>query len=855
MNLKLKLNRSIIAGLALSAILLPAAALAQQTPDFKVRAEEPGTRSVPTNQIIVYTAPGFDAGFVSIAYNLRFVSAFVQVPNAYVFAADTVTDALGIQQAMLRDGRVQNVFNNELVTWHPRSFTPNDPLFPMGVGTPTFGQWHLRNTQTPGADSNVWPAWQAGVTGSGVAIGIVDDGLETAHEDLAPNYSAGISWNFANNNANPNPVGAGDNHGTAVAGVAAARGGNGIGVSGAAPFATLGGIRISFGAQLDSQSANAVLFKSSGTDTSIKIKNHSYGVVGMYIPTPAQRNAISTSAAAGTLHVWAAGNRRNAADQDIGVYDIEQDVNVLSIAAIGSNMRFASYSSFGAAIIATAPSSSNSQFSILTTDRSGSAGYNGSQPLTNRNYTMTFGGTSSAAPLAAGVLALVKEVQPNLNTRFAKHLVARYSTKVDPTDNSPTSDGGWKTNGAGLEFNQNYGFGMINGGLLVEKAPLYSGVTALQTESVTTQTVNQQIPDNNLNGITRTFQLNSTTPLEEMLVTLNITHSFRGDIEAFLTSPMGTTARMLYRSANGSGQNINWTFTMNQFWGENPQGTWTLRVRDVFQSDTGTWNNYSINARMGTLIDSTPTSSNGIVWRNNSIRTVVGWQLENGVVTGSTVIGTPTTGWFLSASGDINGNGVSDMIWRNSSTGQIAVWFLDSNLTVVGTATVGVVGDQNWQIVDAADANGNGTADLLWYNGSTSSVVQWLLNADATVAGTRTIAVAPADWSPRAMRSINGNAVADIIWQRSSSQGEVAVWFMNANGTVASSQAVGNAGSSSWQLRTAANVFSTEQSLVFQNTSTNAVAYWRLNTSGSVIGTGSLGSATSEWVVKGGLTY
>ena len=111
-------------------------------------------------------------------------------------------------------------------------------------------------------DANVTPAWNRDITGQGVIIGIVDDGLQRLHPDLSPNYDAADSDNLADGiggNVDPSPVNSnaaannptGDNHGTSVAGVAAARGGNGIGVTGAAPMASLAGLRIDFPTQTE----------------------------------------------------------------------------------------------------------------------------------------------------------------------------------------------------------------------------------------------------------------------------------------------------------------------------------------------------------------------------------------------------------------------------------------------------------------------------------------------------------------------------------------------------------------------------------------------------------------------------
>jgi subtilisin family serine protease len=128
------------------------------------------------------------------------------------------------------------------------------PMMPLMVSTtaipndPRFGdQWHLLNTKqtggTIGADANVVDVWDS-YTGQGVAIAILDDAVQHVHPDLNPNYNPSLSYDFVSNDPDPSPASSSERHGTAVAGVAAGRGNNGIGISGAAPAADLAGIRL-----------------------------------------------------------------------------------------------------------------------------------------------------------------------------------------------------------------------------------------------------------------------------------------------------------------------------------------------------------------------------------------------------------------------------------------------------------------------------------------------------------------------------------------------------------------------------------------------------------------------------------
>jgi subtilisin-like proprotein convertase family protein len=590
---------SFAALVAVCALLPPIVARAADDGNLVNGTDAPAT----TSELLVFLRQGTDAAAFAAEYGLTTSYGLRSDPNAFVLSAaspDLLPAALANAQA---DPRVRSAFENARTENTRYDFIPDDPYFnPFSVWP---GEWHLSNSYTPGLDANVFGAWQQ-YTGLGVTIGIVDDCLETAHPDLAPNYNAADSWNFGNNNDDPNPVNTDDRHGIAVAGVAAARGGNGIGLTGAAPYATLAGLRIDYPTQTTAMFVDATLYHSSGSDTSIKVENHSYGVTTPYELSSAERSALATSTAAGTIHCFAAGNDRGASGEDANKKDLQSSPDSITVAAVGSNGKFASYSCFGANVFVSAPSTTNGGMGIITTDRTGWAGYNG---FVDNNYTGSFGGTSAATPLVTGVLALAKEAQPSLDTRFAKHLLVRTSRIVDASDKTITGGGdgttvgsAWITNAAGHEFNENYGFGLIDATALTQQAVLFGGVTPLRTFDSGTLSVAAAIPDNDTSGVTRTVQIAETTPLEEVLVSLSIQHTSRGNLEAYLTSPSGTTNRLMIRNSTDSSNNINWQFTSNAFWGEDPFGTWSLKLEDVAAGETGTWTNWSMQLRMGELI-------------------------------------------------------------------------------------------------------------------------------------------------------------------------------------------------------------------------------------------------------------
>ena len=580
------------AGLAVSS-----SALAQT--EAKKNRQAPVSKAPATSQLCVVLQPDASAQNFAARYGFRLVQSLRSLPNAWVVETGGPQVASMAVGGLRGDPAVQQVFLNGLSQNKLTVFAPNDPYYPKDSPVAGWnGQWHLKNGTTAGLDVAITDAWSRDYTGLGVLVGVVDQGVEYTHPDLAPNYSATHSFNFVEYNADPAP-GPTEWHSTAVSGLIAARGGNGIGVTGVAPYATFAGLRVGFdGASTAMSFADADMYHSYGLNTSIKIKNHSYGIPAPFIDNSLEYFALGLSAGAGTIHAVSAGNERGTTSEDENKKQVEASPDVITVAALGVDGKFAYFSSYGASVFVTAPGRQ-----LLTTDRTGTNGYNTTyDTFPDTDYTAAFGGTSGSSPIVAGVLATVKQAQPLLNSRFAKHLLARTSAVVDASDATTSSDGGWKTNAAGLKFNQNYGFGLPQADKLAQMAIKYQGVTPLVTESTGTVEVGQVIPDDDPTGISIPFEITSSTSLEEVLVTLTASHSFRGDLTAWLTSPAGTTTRLFVNDVRDNASNLNWTFGANAFWGENPQGTWTLKVADVQAGDEGALLSFSATARMGNLV-------------------------------------------------------------------------------------------------------------------------------------------------------------------------------------------------------------------------------------------------------------
>jgi hypothetical protein len=158
----------------------------------------------------------------------------------------------------------------------------------------------------------------------------------------------------------------------------------------------------------------------------------------------------------------------------------------------------------------------------------------------------------------------------------------------------------------------------------------------------------------------------------------------------------------------------------------------------------------------------------------------------------------------VAGTGDFNGDGISDVLWRNPTSGYITEWLgtanggFTSNDAHAGNGSV----DASWQIAGTGDFNGDGRADILWRNAS-GVVTDWLGTANGGFVSNGANAgngSADTSWQVGGTGDFNGDGISDILWRNSG--GYVTEWLGTSNGGFVSNQAnAGNgAADNSWQI-------------------------------------------------------
>ena len=413
-------------------------------------------------------------------------------------------------------------------------------------------QWHLLNTgqavpadtlPVAGNDLNVDGLYRNGIRGQGVVIGIVDDGLQIAHPDLAANVATVPGRNFANGSTNPSPSNPdADHHGTMVGGIAGAVGANGVGVRGVAPAATLKGFNVLASNAQGNQLSNIEYSWWDGAESAdVQVFNNSWGAGpgNPNLPLAFSQNDVAsyeqalsgTRGGRGGIYVKSAGNNFNNASvsqtQDVCTTDTKNRntgcvpagrdprnnlFNVITVGAVRADGVRSSYSSTGSALWVSAFGGEyglQAQYApglvaraydpaIVTTDVGGCAvGSNKNSARENSldsnlsaidstcNYTAKMNGTSASAPMVSGVAALVLEANPRLSYRDVKYILATTATRTHPNQPAVTlADGrtlvpGWTVNAAGRAFSNWYGFGVVNAARAVQVADTFQSLGPL----------------------------------------------------------------------------------------------------------------------------------------------------------------------------------------------------------------------------------------------------------------------------------------------------------------------------------------------------------------------------------------
>jgi subtilisin family serine protease len=471
------------------------------------------------------------------------------------------------------------------------------------------GQWHLKKMTVAGnsvdAHANVEAAWSL-ADGTGVTIALIDDGVDLDHEEFRSGGKLVAPRDVTLGTNNPRP-GFGNRHGTCCAGVACA---DGIfGASGVAPRARLIPIRLASGLGSQQEADAFVWAAQNGAD----VISCSWGpedgdwndptdpLHSQVVLLPdSTRLAIDFAVnqgrgGKGCVVCFAAGNGNEPVDND----GYASCGKVLAIAACNDLGKKSAYSDSGAAVWCCFPSNETVPQrltpGIWTTDNMGPSGYNPGQTSKGDaagNYSNSFGGTSSAAPGAAGVAALILSRNPDLRWDEVREVMKNSCDRID------VAGGNYDASGRSPK----YGYGRLNAKKAVELAK----PTVSSTDRIVVATAVKDVPIRDFQTSTLEVSVAETAPLKAVKVAVDIEHTYIGDLVVSIRPPTSTGLPVIALHTNSGGGTDNLRTAYDQvstpalaaLVGKNPQGQWILTVKDTAAADTGRIRSVSVEMRL-----------------------------------------------------------------------------------------------------------------------------------------------------------------------------------------------------------------------------------------------------------------
>lgn len=491
--------------------------------------------------------------------------------------------------------------------------TIDDPLFDQ--------QWYLLNTgqngATPGIDLNVAPVWQD-YTGQGVTVGVFDTGVEYGHPDISANLDVSLSFSAMEDGADGQPVLTEDNHGMAVAGEIAAVAGNAIGGVGVAYDATVASVYLDLSEQVENSMLKAAFADALQRTAGVyDVMSNSWGFSGEFdnfnAPEGQAMGAALSQAVSegrgglGAIVVFAAGNDREE-DFDANADNLTNSPYVISVAAVDNTGKVSSYSTPSASNLVAAPSNSyyytwetvvipaeeeggedeviqefvsHSYGDIVTTDRVGTLGYNTAASPAG-DYAYDFGGTSAAAPLVSGVVALMLEANPALGYRDVQEILALTARNTDAAA-AWTINGASTWNGGGMHASRDVGYGLVDATAAVRLAETWDRQNTTENLLVTTGEagVGVTLPDDGTGSVSSGIAMAAGVAVERAEVVLDLATEDVSGLTVVLTSPAGTQSVLFDAPGMAGAYPANFAMTSTAFLGESSQGDWTLTVYDT----------------------------------------------------------------------------------------------------------------------------------------------------------------------------------------------------------------------------------------------------------------------------------
>lgn len=240
-----------------------------------------------------------------------------------------------------------------------------------------------------------------------------------------------------------------------------------------------------------------------------------------------------------------------------------------------------------------------------------------------------------------------------------------------------------------------------------------------------------------------------------------------------------------------------------------------------------------------------------ILWRNSVTGENATWILENGTLQSNVQLPILDQNWRFGAVADFNGDGQDDIAWQNTSDGQNAIWFINNGNRTDASGFISVLPGRDWQIQGGGFFDGDNKADLFWRNTRTGETAIWMMDGLNLVNGAYLATVVDLDWNVSAVGDTNGDGKSDLAW-RNSDTGDVAIWIIDGF-TINQADIIATITDQNWVLEATGDYNGDgNQDLLWRNYNTGESSIWWMF-GDSIIQTGLIrDSSNNPIILEGG---